>query len=539
LHKFQEDQDARKGIGMRLRKTLFPALLAALSCLAIASSTLNCGSSGTSGDGSGNPGNHPPPATDYSDYTFAEPAVTGTTYYVDPLNGSPDGDGSLQRPWRTLQEVIEDGLVEYYRRSEPYNPSSELVVVNEGAPVKGGDRLLLRSGYHGYVGLNSFVFKEWLTIAAQDGQTPVLSRFRLEGAFEKIHLKNLTIRKDSYQGAGNYWEADAINHNSDACVYLASDGFWGEGSRVKLNGLTVRTSDDVSGWTAADWVQKSAAGISLRSVKNVEVVDCRIENISFGLNIEYFSDNTVAVRNTIRNYSGDGCRLISNNVLLAYNTITDCFKVDDNHDDAIQSYSRGADNSPGTGVLYNNVIRGNLIVGTTDFSNPLAGSPQGIGCFDGFFDGWIVENNVVVVDHYHGISFYGMRNGKILNNTVIDQNDGNDTSPWILVTDHKDGTPSQNCTIANNIVFRSVSVSGTGVQERNNLVIGQGNYAQLYDLFIHPDDFDFRPLTGALTLEKIIDRGELFPGMMSSVIDRNGVARTGAPDLGAYEAGSY
>jgi parallel beta-helix repeat protein len=48
---------------------------------------------------------------------------------------------------------------------------------------------------------------------------------------------------------------------------------------------------------------------------------------------------------------------------------------------------------------------------------------QDIGCFDGFFDGWVVENNVVITDHWHGISFYGMKNSRIVNNTVIDVND--------------------------------------------------------------------------------------------------------------------
>jgi Right handed beta helix region len=508
----------------------FRRLLACLLCAALAGSAFGCGSSGATDTAAS-----APPATDYSDYRFVEPEVTGATFYVDPVAGSRDGDGSAQHPWRTLQEVVEDGRIEYYRPSEPYKPSSSLVVVNPGAPVRGGDRLLLATGYHGHVALNTFVFKEWLTVAAGDGQTPVLSQFRLEGAFEKIYLKDLTIRKDSYDGTANYWEADEINHNSDAGVYLASDSFWGAGSRVKLNGLTVQTTRDTSGWAAADWVAKSAAGISLRSATNVEIVDCRIENVSFGLNIEYFSDNTVAVRNTIRNYSGDGCRLISNNVLLAYNTITDCLKVDDNHDDAIQSYSRGPDGSPGTGVLYNNVIRGNLIIGTTDFGNPLAGSPQGIGCFDGFFDGWTVENNVVIVDHYHGISFYGMRNGKILNNTVIDQTDGNDTSPWILVTDHKDGTPSENCLVANNIVFRSISASGVAVEARKNYVVGAANSSQLHELFANPDAFDFHLRSGPAAADALVDQGDPIPGAVSSVIDRDGVERTGVPDLGAYE----
>lgn len=520
---------------MEPRRQAIIAPLKAMGLLVLALGVLHCGSSG-SGESSAT-GTAGQLAVDtHEDYAFEEPAVSGNTFYIDPENGSDGGDGSATNPWRTLQQVIADGLIQYYRHAENYNADSALVVVNEDAPVKGGDCLLLRSGYHGHVALNNFIFNDWLTIAAQSGHTPILSQFRLEGAFARIHLKGLTLRKDSYEGDGNYWEVDAINHNSDACLYLASSSFWGNGSLVKVSGLEISTTADASGWSDEDWQERAAVGIGLRSVTHCEVVNCHIENVSFGLNIEYASDYTIAVNNHIKYYSGDGCRLISNNVFLAYNTITDCLDINDgNHDDAIQSFSRGTDNSSGTGVLYNNVVRGNLIIGTTDFTHPLASNPQGIGCFDGFFDGWIVENNVVVVDHYHGISFYGMRNSYILNNTVIDQNYDNDTSPWIMVTDHKDGTPSENCVVANNIVHRSISVSGTDVVARNNYVIGRDNSADLYDLFADPDNLDFHLITSDLTTEYIIDQGELFAGMISATLDRDDQPRVDAPDLGAYE----
>jgi parallel beta-helix repeat protein len=384
--------------------------------------------------------------------------------------------------------------------------------------------------------LNRFIFTDWLTIEAEDGHTPVLSHFKITGAFEKIYLKGLTILKESYDGEGNYWEAEEINYNTSACVYFGSSDFWGRGKHVKLFDLTVKTAENTSQWTAADWVEKSASGISLRSVENVEIVNCTIENIRHGIAIEYASDNTTAVNNVIRNYSADGCRLISNNVFFAYNTITDCYDVDENHDDAIQSYSRGEDNSPGTGVLRNVIIRGNLIIGTTDFSNSLRGNPQGIGCFDGFFDNWIVENNVVITNHYHGISFYGMLDSKIVNNTVIDQVPDDDISPWIRITDHKEGTPSKNCVAANNIVSSSVSVSGNSVTEVSNYVIGKENYNTIYQLFADPGAFDMHLQVNETTQAHIIDKGEYYPGLVSSEMDRDNNPRISPPDLGAYEA---
>ena len=36
------------------------------------------------------------------------------------------------------------------------------------------------------------------------------------------------------------------------------------------------------------------------------------------------------------------------------------------------------------------------------------------------FVDWVIENNVVIVDHWHGITLGGARNCRIVNNTVID-----------------------------------------------------------------------------------------------------------------------
>ena len=44
----------------------------------------------------------------------------------------------------------------------------------------------------------------------------------------------------------NYWEADDINNASNACLYLGSNSFWGAGSRVKVNGLTIATVENAA-----------------------------------------------------------------------------------------------------------------------------------------------------------------------------------------------------------------------------------------------------------------------------------------------------
>ena len=33
-------------------------------------------------------------------------------FYIDPVNGSDSGDGSLAHPWHSLQSLFDDGLIE-------------------------------------------------------------------------------------------------------------------------------------------------------------------------------------------------------------------------------------------------------------------------------------------------------------------------------------------------------------------------------------------------------------------------------------------
>lgn len=469
------------------------------------------------------------------DFEFVEPEFTGNIYYVDPVNGSADGDGSLNNPWRTLQEVIDSGLIKFYSYSENYNINSELVLENENGIVQGGDKIILREGYHGYITLSEMMFDDWLTIEAYTGEEPVFSRINFTGAFKKIYMKNLTVDKSSFVGDEPYWTATEVNYNTSSCLYLGSSDFWGDCRELKFNGLKIKTTDDISSWNADTWVERAASGISVRSAKNIDIVNCEITNISMGITLDYNSDSCNVAYNSVKNYSGDGARLCSNYCFFGYNRITDCYKVDENHDDGIQSFSRGANNESGGGVLCGNVVRGNVIIGTTDFTNNLAGNPQGIGCFDGMFEDWVIENNIVITSHYHGISFYGLLNSQILNNTVLDQSFDDGMAPWIRVNNHKSGAASNNCIVANNISTSSIYVEGENIVTVNNFVVGSNNQ-QLYEhLFKDYSSYDVNLNDNDSTQLYLIDKGTVIDNTFSSLYDQLLIERNILPDIGAME----
>ena len=141
--------------------------------------------------------------------------------------------------------------------------------------------------------------------------------------------------------------------------------------------------------------------------------------------------------------------------------------ADDNHDDGFQSWSVGP-GGVGTGEVRDVVLRGNRIVNNLNPSHPLHATLQGIGCFDGLFE-WLVENNVVVTDHWHGISLYGAIGGRIVNNTVLDLNGLSPGPPWIMLNS-SNGTPSSGVLVRNNLAT-DYAISGTGIVQDHNVEI--------------------------------------------------------------------
>src|SRR4051812_41600808 len=114
---------------------------------------------------------------------------------------------------------------------------------------------------------------------------------------------------------------------------------------------------------------------------------------------------------------------------------------------------------------------------------------QGIGCFDGTFVDWVVENNIIITDHWHVITLLGARNCRIVNNTVIDPNTTSPGPPWISIDAHKDGTPPSGCVVRNNLTT-DLNLATTGVTQDHNIkMMALGAFfvdAAAFDLHLAP-----------------------------------------------------
>ncbi|MCA9523680.1 MAG: right-handed parallel beta-helix repeat-containing protein, partial [Myxococcales bacterium] len=431
-------------------------------------------------------------------------------FYVDPQNGSPSGDGSAAMPWRTLQDVIDGGLVQTQTwESFPYVEGAKLVPKNAGAPIHGGDTIWLLSGYHGTLSIVSHYNSATITIAAAPGATPKLSRIVVRSSAGWL-FRGLQISPSF-----------ATDYDPQTMVQLEQTTYHGPIREIVVEGCRLFSVPDSAGWSANDWDSKSANGISADG-EGITLRNNRLTNVNFGISVSAHS--SLVEGNLIENFAGDGMRGLGDYTVFQYNTVKNCYKVNDNHDDGFQSWSVGSDGTVGTGEVTGVVLRGNRIINYEDPNQPFRCTLQGIGMFDGTFVDWVIENNIIITDHWHGITLLGARGSRVVNNTVLDPNDESPGPPWIKIAAHKDGTPPEDCVVRNNLAtdFTSDSV---GVTEDHNLRIDD---AML--LFVNPTSYDLHLLPNS----PAIDKGD---PTLAPAIDIDGTPRPvgSAIDLGAYE----
>lgn len=370
--------------------------------------------------------------------------------------------------------------------------------------VQGGDTITLLSANYGALTISGKNNSSFVVIRANTGVAAI---------FSSINFNN-----------SSYWELTGVEIKPR--YTSGADGK----NAVKLNGsyLTIKNcdinySDDISGWTDANWLARAGNGIVMDGA-NLNVLDNTITVVDHGIGCG--ASNSIVSGNFIVNFRGDGIRGLGDDVIYEYNIIKNSYDVDDNHDDGFQSWSVGP-SGVGTGVVKNVVLRGNTIINFEDPNQPYKSNLQGVGLFDGMFENWLVENNLIITDHWHGISFYGAIDCKIINNTVVDNDLTPSPDPWIMVTDHKNGTPSSGVTVRNNI-STDFSFSG-GVTEDHNIEITM-NEASTYFADPSGGNGDYH----LIATSSAIDAGS---NLLAPAIDKDGTARpqgTGF-DIGCYE----
>ncbi len=425
-------------------------------------------------------------------FLFAGALAHGATFYCDPAQGRPEGDGSAARPWRTFQEVLAARLIQL--RDPAGRPA------NPNAPVKPGDTVLLRSGWHGVIVIPRGYNDQFITIAAEKGHAPQVGWIEI-GEGRKWLVKGLTVSPSL---------APAPLGKLPVGHLVAMGERGGEDSaELVVEDCFIYSVLETSAWTAKDWVAKPANGIWLgRHGKGHIARNNYVLNTRFGINL--CAPDCLCEGNVVANFSGDGIRATRDGQTVQYNVIKNNFvgarDGDQNHDDGIQVFLFNA----GSGTLRRLTLRGNIIFAREQDGLPFPNPLQGIGCFDGPLIDFLVEKNVVCVNHYHGISLYDAQGCTIRDNTCFTRSQDK-PRPWVMIGQKKN--QARGNTVQNNLAHSFGFRADPEVKAGNNQPVTEAVFnRKLAEL-------------AALIDEKF---GSLHPAAKRPRLERN-AATAGAP----------
>ncbi|MEN8157881.1 MAG: T9SS type A sorting domain-containing protein [Bacteroidota bacterium] len=405
----------------------------------------------------------------------------GTIYYCDPVNGSMANPGDSLHPWGGLEQLFAT------------NPSFEA-----------GDIIFLRDGYHGFPQIKGENAGR-VYIAAQANHTPKVKKLNFMVSANWV-LSGLEI---SPEAAGVTELGDYLNMVAYA-------------KNITIENCHIYGIKSSAVWTDNQaWYDNCGNGILNRGKLNV-IRNNLITNTYFSVTID--GENNHFDYNIIDRFGGDAIRGLKSYNTFNYNVVMNAV-VDDyetgNHDDVFQSWTF---NSPIKSIE----IKGNVVFSCTDPDLPLKTSVlQGIVMFDGYSEDWVVENNLVVIDHAHGIALYGAKNCKIVNNTVI-RNPLElfyyGSHPWIRINNHKDGGVSTGNLVRNNFSGAMVLESVPGTDDYNSVSTDYDTYLTDYDSW----DFHLNAASPAINSGLVEDAP-------TTDLERLVRLPAGDPDRGCFE----
>lgn len=446
---------------------------------------------------------------------FSGRLIFAANYYCDPATGSMSNDGSKSNPWSTLQAVFE-----------------------AHKSFVAGDTIFLFKGYHG----TPLIFgrnENYVNIRPVEGDTALVSSIKFSSA-SYWQVENLVISSESPESKDVYDFYFLITTSKNS-------------NFLTFRNCRIYSTENSENWTRDDWFNRTASGLFLESTNTI-IENNYIKNINFGMEVRgRFTDVS---NNMIENFVGDAIRGLASFCNFEYNLVENVYDItgyypseegSGNHDDGFQSYTSAVGGVEE--VVENVVLRGNKFVCYTDPNQIEKGMMQGIACFDGYYYNWVVENNVVITDSWHGISFLGVEQSVIVNNTIMDNWIDNDLviggavvgemTPWIWVgplkSDRGSG-PSNDNIIRNNLLtqskagfagYKSILDEGVNTIVENNIEVPT---TQKDVYFVDFHNFDFHEKTDAPSKDAGVN-------IDLPVTDRDGNARLVGPaaDAGAYE----
>lgn len=445
-------------------------------------------------------------------------------YFVDPVSGNDGNSGTAPgSAWKSLNQVIAT------------------------KSFASGDVIYLMNGDHGVV-----------TLKKRNTEDVLIKNY----ASHTPRIRTLKVR------GGAYWTFDGIDFHSDtppvspanksiehpvepeyaSSLIQITRNYDDNSVPSHLNFLrcNIYSATSTGLWTKNDWLDNVWNGVVIyQYAERINFDGCHIYNVNFAFAANGgFNEpgvRHVVVRNsTIENFSADGLQIFCSNAHIERNIIRNAYIISGNHYDMIQGIATNTVN--GETVSTSVTIRRNILIdATTDRpSNDMTpqGQVQGIGCFDGWFVNWHIDNNIITNNNQHGISLRGGRDCYIVNNTVV-QNPhiygAVNEQPYIRLEPYKgdNNFPSINNYVVNNIaeVIKNWSKDPDNTNTfSNNYVPAAGDVFPYTGTFVDYSAYNFRLMP---TADWVYEQGMAGSNIHNK--DYDGATRTIPYDIGAFE----
>ncbi len=282
------------------------------------------------------------------------------------------------------------------------------------AAAIGGETIVLAAGNYGRLTMidntsANFDFASNVTIRSEDPGAPaVVTGLDMRDA-SNITFDGITFDYTFASGDQIYHSPFSISNSQNVTIRNATfDGDVAEG---------VSAVDDGYGY---------AIGLSVRGSEDVTVEDSEFFDFHRGMTVTESSDVTVR-GNDVHSMRSDGMNFIEvTGVVIESNHIHDFRGTDGwiDHRDFIQFWTTSSD-SPSTDI----VIRGNILdIGEGDFTQSIFMRNEevdtGHAGVEMFYRNILIENNVIINAHSHGITV-GETAGLVIRNNSILHDDGN------------------------------------------------------------------------------------------------------------------
>ena len=197
-----------------------------------------------------------------------------------------------------------------------------------GRRAEDGERMVIEKsnscgGYHGTLEIVRAYNEDFISIIAMEGEMPILDQITVVASSKWI-LDRLTVIQD-----------DAAEPLQLTLLEIQKHNWSGPTFEIIVRNSSFFSTVNSAQWTRKDCNSKACNGAYLTG-DYILLENNHFANVNFGITVS--GNFTDVISNVIENFAGDGLRGPGQNIVFRGNVVTNCYDVNENHDDGFQSW---------------------------------------------------------------------------------------------------------------------------------------------------------------------------------------------------------